>query len=125
MDRGKISLDQLTELVRNGSVDTIISAFPDMQGRLMGKRVTGEFFLEHAKDGTHFCTYLLGTDMEMRTPAGYRLTNWETGYGDWLCVPDWNTLRVIPWLEKTALVIGDARNESTKADVDVAPRAIL
>ena len=79
MDRGKISLDQLTELVRNGSVDTIISAFPDMQGRLMGKRVTGEFFLEHAKDGTHFCTYLLGTDMEMRTPAGYRPSDWR----DW------------------------------------------
>lgn len=67
-----------------------------MQGRLVGKRVTGDFFVDHAQQGTHFCTYLLGTDMEMSTPAGYRLMNWETGYGDYLAAPDGNTQRVIP-----------------------------
>jgi glutamine synthetase len=123
--RGKITLEKLEQLVRNGHIDTIISAFPDMQGRLMGKRVTGEFFLEHAREGAHFCTYLLGTDMEMRTPQGYSITNWDTGYGDWVAVPDWNTLRVIPWHEKTALFIGDVKVEATNEEVPVAPRTML
>ena len=116
---------QLEALIRSGEIDTVITAITDMQGRLMGKRVTGDFFLEHAKDGTHFCTYLLGTDMEMRTPAGYRLMNWETGYGDWLADPDWSTMRVLPWLEKSAIVLCDARDEETHALIPVAPRSIL
>lgn len=103
----------------------MINAITDMQGRLMGKRVTGDFFLEHGKHGTHFCTYLLGTDMEMRTPSGYRLMNWETGYGDWLADPDWATMRRVPWLEKTAIVLADAREESTRQLIAVAPRTIL
>jgi glutamine synthetase len=123
--RGRIDLEQLRELVGSAHLDTIIVAITDQQGRLMGKRVTGDFFLEHAHHGTHFCTYLLGTDMEMRTPDGYRLMNWETGYGDWLAQPDWNTLRVIPWLEKTALVLADAVDEETGELIPVAPRTIL
>ncbi|HEX8242779.1 MAG TPA: glutamine synthetase family protein [Longimicrobium sp.] len=122
---GRITPDELERAIRSGAVDTVIVAITDMQGRLMGKRVTGEFFLEHARHGTHFCTYLLGTDMEMTTPAGYRLTNWETGYGDWLADPDWGTLRVIPWLEKTALVLADAKEEESGEPVRIAPRAIL
>jgi glutamine synthetase len=120
-----ISLERLEAAIRDGEIDTVITAVPDLQGRLMGKRVTGAFFLEHARHGTHFCTYLLGTDMEMRTPAGYTLMSWETGYGDWLADPDWRTLRVIPWLEKTALVLADARDEGTGALIPVAPRAVL
>lgn len=116
---------QLEAQIRDGAIDTVITAVPDQQGRLMGKRVTGTFFLEHARTGTHFCTYLLGTDMEMRTPPGYALMSWETGYGDWLADPDWSTLRVIPWLEKTALVLCDARVEETREMVSVAPRTIL
>src|SRR5688572_30854371 len=107
-----IDLEGLESRIRDGTIDTVITAITDLQGRLMGKRVTGDFFLEHARQGTHFCTYLLGTDMEMRTPSGYRLMNWETGYGDWLADPDWKTLRVIPWLQRTALVLADVRDEA-------------
>jgi glutamine synthetase len=117
--------DDLEKSIRDGRIDTVINAITDLQGRLMGKRVTGDFFLEHARHGTHFCTYLLGTDMEMRTPSGYRLMSWETGYGDWLADPDWATVRVIPWLEKTALVRADARDEETGALIPIAPRAVL
>ena len=124
--RGMITVDRLRELVEQGEVDTVIAAICDMQGRLVGKRVTGRFFVDHCLEhGTHFCTYLLGTDMEMETPEGYALMNWETGYGDYLARPDWATLRVIPWLEKTALVMGDAVDEATGELVPVAPRTIL
>jgi glutamine synthetase len=122
---GHLSFDELKDLIAAGAIDTVVVAITDMQGRLMGKRVTGDFFLEHAHHGTHFCTYLLGTDMEMRTPEGYALTNWETGYGDWLADPDWSTLRRIPWLEATALVLADVRDERTKELVAVAPRTVL
>jgi len=124
-NRPPSGLERLQARVRAGEVDTIISAITDMQGRLMGKRITGDFFLRQSHHGTHFCTYLLGTDMEMRTPEGYRLMSWETGYGDWLADPDWSTVRVIPWLEKTALVLADARDEETGELVPVAPRSVL
>src|SRR5688500_11524583 len=120
-----IDLEGLESRIRDGSIDTVISAITDLQGRLMGKRVTGAFFLDHAREGTHFCTYLLGTDMEMRTPSGYRLMSWETGYGDYLAVPDWSTLRIIPWLEKTALVLADVQEEATGELIPVAPRTVL
>jgi glutamine synthetase len=118
-------VEELESRIRDRSIDTVVSAITDLQGRLLGKRVTGDFFLEHARTGTHLCTYLLGTDMEMRTPAGYRLMSWETGYGDYLAVPDWSTLRIIPWLEKTALVLADVQDESTGGLVPVAPRTVL
>jgi glutamine synthetase len=123
--RGRITLEALRQRIRAGEIDTVVSAITDQQGRMMGKRITGDFFLEHAEHGTHFCTYLLGTDMEMTTPGGYRLMNWETGYGDWLADPDWSTLREIPWLEKTALVLADVRDGSTGEPVPVAPRSVL
>jgi glutamine synthetase len=122
---GMLTRQQLDEQISAGDVDTVIVAITDMQGRLVGKRVTGEFFRDHAHHGTHFCTYLLGTDMEMRTPEGFALTNWESGYGDWLADPDWATLRRIPWLEKTALVLADARDEATGDLLPVAPRSML
>jgi glutamine synthetase len=123
---GKITVDDLAALVAAGDVDTVVTAVCDMQGRLIGKRVTGQFFVDHCVGhGTHLCTYLLGTDMEMNTPDGYALMNWDSGYGDFLNRPDWNTLRVIPWLEKTALVLGDAVDEQTGDLVPVAPRTIL
>jgi glutamine synthetase len=122
---GRMTLDELRAAIHDGRIDTVICAITDMQGRLMGKRITGEFFLEQAWHGTHFCTYLLGTDMEMSTPSGFQLMNWETGYGDYLAAPDWDTLRVIPWLEKTALVLADTRDEESGEEVGIAPRAIL
>src|SRR4051812_2616369 len=121
----RFGLDQLETAIREGKIDTVISAITDLQGRLMGKRITGDFFLEQARHGTHFCTYLLGTDMEMRTPTGYRLMSWETGYGDWQADPDWDTARIIPWLEKTALVLADVRDESTGQLIEIAPRTVL
>jgi glutamine synthetase len=125
LPRGRITRDELATQISSGSIDTVVVAITDMQGRLMGKRVTGDFFLEQAHHGAHFCTYLLGTDMDMTTPSGFRQMNWETGYGDWLADPDWGTLRIIPWLEKTALVLADGRDEATGDLISVAPRTIL
>src|SRR6185369_806210 len=119
-------LAELERLVRDGTVDTIVVALTDMQGRLMGKRVHGQAFLDGViAHGAHFCTYLLGTDMEMNTPEGFRLMNWETGYGDWIASPVWDSLRIIPWLEKTALVLADTINEETHEEIPVSPRTIL
>src|SRR5215208_6249171 len=117
---------ELEAMVRDGRIDTLVVAFTDMQGRLLGKRVQAEAFLKGVIDhGAHFCTYLLGTDMEMNTPAGFRLMNWETGYGDWIASPVWDSLRVLPWLEKTALVLSDTIDEETHEEISVSPRTIL
>ena len=111
-------LEELEAMVRDGQIDTLIVAITDMQGRLMGKRVQGQAFLDGVIDhGAHFCTYLLGTDMEMNTPDGFALMNWETGYGDWIAEPVWDTLRVLPWLEKTALVLSDTIDEETHQEI--------
>ncbi len=119
-------LEELEAMVRDGRIDTLVVAITDMQGRLMGKRVQAQAFLDGVIDhGAHFCTYLLGTDMEMNTPEGFALMNWETGYGDWIADPVWDTLRVLPWLEKTALVLGDATDEETHEEIPIAPRTIL
>ena len=116
---------QLTELCRRGAVDTVVMVFPDMLGRLLGKRVTGRFFAdEAAAHGTHACAYLLTVDMEMEPVQGFELTSWEKGYGDFHLVPDFSTARLIPWLEKTALVLCDLAAEDG-GPVDVSPRQIL
>jgi glutamine synthetase len=121
-----LTVERLGELVERDEIDTVIVAVCDMQGRLVGKRVTGSHFIEHCLDhGTHFCTYLLGTDMELNTPEGYALMDWDSGYGDYQARPDWRTLRVIPWLEKTAIVLADAVDEATGEEVPVSPRTIL
>ncbi|GAX89047.1 glutamine synthetase family protein [Effusibacillus lacus] len=125
-DFGLSGRERLEQAIRSGEIDTIIIAIADMQGRLMGKRLTGDYLLRSGLDkGTHFCVYLLGTDMEMATPDGYALMNWGTGYGDWLAKPDWSTLRFIPWLERTALVLADAVDERTGDLIPIAPRSIL
>ena len=119
-------LEELRAKVRDGEVDTTVVALTDMQGRLMGKRVQGQAFLDGVIDhGAHFCTYLLGTDMEMNTPDGYKLMNWETGYGDWVMAPVWSSLRYLPWLEKTAFVLSDTVDGETHAEIPISPRSIL
>jgi glutamine synthetase len=119
-------LEELEAMIRDGRVDTLIVAFTDMQGRLMGKRVQAQAFLSGVIDhGAHFCTYLLGTDMEMNTPDGFALMNWETGYGDWIASPVWDSMRVLPWLEKTAIVLSDTIDDETHAEIPVSPRTIL
>ena len=117
---------ELEAMVRDGRIDTIVVAITDMQGRLMGKRVQGQAFLDGViSHGAHFCTYLLGTDMEMNTPEGFKLMNWETGYGDWIAEPVWDQLRYLPWLPGTALVLADAVDEETGQEIPVSPRTIL
>jgi len=119
-------LDELRSRMAAGEVDTLMVAFTDMQGRLMGKRVTAPAFLDGVIDhGAHVCTYLLGTDMEMSTPDGFQLMNWETGYGDYVISPDWETLRVLPWQDRTALVLGDVVDEDSGTEIGVSPRTIL
>ena len=125
-EQGKLSVQELVKLVEEGAIDTIVTGVTDMQGRLIGKRVTGQHFVDQCLDhGTHLCTYLLATDMEMNTPPGYAGHDWDSGYGDYLNRPDWSTLRVVPWLEKTAMVLGDLVDERTDELVSVAPRSIL
>jgi glutamine synthetase len=122
---GRLTLDDLRSLVASGEIDTVIAAMVDMQGRLMGKRVTGRFFVDHvAEHGAHACSYLLGVDVEMEPLPGYRLTSWESGYGDLHMRPDFETLRRIPWLERTALVLCDLAHENGDA-VQESPREIL
>jgi glutamine synthetase len=119
-------LEELEVMVRDGRIDTLVVALTDMQGRLVGKRVQAQAFLNGVIDhGAHFCTYLLGTDMEMNTPEGFALMNWETGYGDWIAEPVWGTLRVLPWLDKTALVLSDTIDEETHREIPISPRTIL
>jgi glutamine synthetase len=118
-------LEELRQMIRDGSVDTVIVALTDMQGRLMGKRVQAEAFLNGVADhGIHFCTYLLGTDMEMNTPDGFKLMNWETGYGDWIGRQDWSTTRVLPWLEGSAIVLCDAVDDAG-VEIPISPRTML
>ena len=97
--------------------------FTDLQGRFMGKRVLPDFFLEEVlgDEGLHACLYLLAIDMEMEPLPGYEYASWETGYGDFRMVPDLATLRLCPWLEKTAMVICDIADEETSEPVEVAP----
>lgn len=121
-----LSLDVLQEKVRDESIETVVVGFTDHYGRLMGKRFDAQMFVDHTvAHGTHGCDYLLTTDMEMEPVAGYRYANWELGYGDFHLVPDLSTLRIASWLEKTALVICDVRDEKTGGDVALAPRSIL
>lgn len=124
--KGMLTLEELQSQVESGEVETVVVVFSDLYGRLMGKRVTGEFFLEQvAESGMHACNYLLTVDMPMEPVPGYRYANWEQGYGDFHCVPDLNTLRLATWLEKSALVICDVYDAKTHSQVSVAPRSVL
>ncbi|MCM2471952.1 glutamine synthetase [Rhizobium sp. CG5] len=119
------TFDDLKRDVAEGRIDTVLAAQVDMQGRLMGKRFQAEFFVESAYKETHSCNYLLATDMEMETVSGYAATSWEKGYGDYTMKPDLSTLRRVPWLEGTALVLCDMQDHATHEDVPHSPRAIL
>ena len=124
--RGKITLDALAGLVAEGAVETVVVAFPDLYGRLMGKRFDAEFFLESAaRAGTHACDYLLTVDMEMTPVPGYEFANWELGYGDVHLVPDMQTLRLAAWLERTAFVIADVLGVEDHQPAPPAPRNLL
>jgi len=120
-----LSLGALEELVASGEVDTVIVAFADMQGRLVGKRVSARFFVDEVvAAGAECCSYLLAVDVDMNTVSGYAMSGWDTGYGDMVMRPDPSTLRRIPWLPNTALVIADL-SWADGSCVPVAPRAVL
>ncbi len=122
---GRLDRRSLEALVRKGEIDTVLTVFPDGYARLMGKRLTARHFLEHAlEDGVHACIYLFTVDMEMEPLPGFTLTSWERGYGDMKMVPDLATLRLIPWLPKTALVFCDVYTEEGEP-VEEAPRWVL
>ncbi len=120
-----LTLDQLKTMVGDGSIDTVLVAFADNQGRLVGKRVVGRYFLDVVAEGSiEACNYLLAVDVEMNPLPGYAF-NWEEGYGDFSGVPDLSTLRLVPWLEKTALVLCDLVEEGGRGPIEVSPRRIL
>ena len=121
-----LSFEDLRADVESGAIDTVVVAFTDMQGRLMGKRVHGEFFVEEtdAGHGVEGCNYLLALEMEMDPVPGYAIASWEQGYGDFDVRPDLATLRRIPWLEATALVLGDIQWHDG-SPVQPSPRQVL
>ena len=123
----RLSLDGLSAMVEAGEVDTVLCAMPDLWGRLVGKRVPGRNFLERilGSEGLHASLYLFVVDLEMNPLPGFDLTNWETGFHDCRMAPDVSTLRLIPWLERTALVLCDAVHEKTGQPIEVSPRQIL
>ncbi|HEY2802875.1 MAG TPA: glutamine synthetase family protein [Actinomycetota bacterium] len=125
--QGKVDAKELKHLTDSGEIDTVLCMFTDLQGRFMGKRVLPDFFLEEilGEEGLHACLYLLAIDMEMEPLPGYDYASWDTGYGDFRMVPDMATMRVCPWLEKTAMVICDIADEETGEPVEVSPRRIL
>jgi glutamine synthetase len=122
---GPLSLETLKSEAEAGTIDTVLVCLVDMQGRLMGKRFHVSNFLESAWQETHCCNYLLATDIEMGTPAGYASTSWEAGYGDYIMRPDLLTLRRIPWLDGTALVMCDILDHHSHEPVPHAPREVL
>lgn len=122
-----LSVERLRDLIAADEIDTVLVVFPDMQGRFMGKRVVASFFVEElGRNGgaIEACDYLLAVDVDMTVLDGFRFTSWETGYGDLVCRPDLSTLRLVPWLERTALVIGDLVDHHGDP-IAVSPRAIL
>ena len=120
-----LSVEELHALVASGEIDTVVLAFPDMQGRLQGKRFAARFFLDEVLDhGTEGCNYLLAVDTEMNTVDGYAMSSWDRGYGDFAMHPDLATLRRVPWNAGTAMLVADlAWNDGSP--VVAAPRQIL
>src|SRR5882672_9423860 len=123
--RGFLTMEQLRVAIAEGEVDTVVLAFTDMQGRLAGKRLSAEFFLEEvAEHYSEGCNYLLAVDVDMNTVDGYAMSSWERGYGDMVMAPDLDTLRLIPWLEGTALVLCDVQ-WLDGTSVVASPRQVL
>jgi glutamine synthetase len=121
---GNLSLEDLKRAVRAGTVDTVVVAMVDMQGRLVGKRFHAQHFVESAYHETHACDYLLANDIDMEPVPGYAVASWDKGYGDFVLKPDLATLRRLPWLDGTALVIADVLDHA-HGELAHSPRAIL
>jgi glutamine synthetase len=122
---GNMSFAELKAAVAAGSIDTVLVCLIDMQGRLQGKRFHAAHFVERGHEETHCCNYLLATDLEMYTVPGYRAASWAKGYGDYTLRPDLATLRRLPWLPGTAMVLCDVLDHHGKDEVAHSPRALL
>lgn len=122
---GTLSFADLKYSVAEGTIDTVLVCLVDMQGRLMGKRFHAANFVQISYNETHCCDYLLATDLEMATPDGYAATSWQSGYGDYVMKPDLETIRLVPWLEGTAMVLCDVIDHHTHEPVPHSPRAVL
>ncbi len=122
---GTLTFDQLKKAVAAGDIDTVLACAVDMQGRLIGKRFLAKYFVESAYDETHGCNYLLANDIDMEPVPGYKAASWSKGYGDFVMKPDLATIRNVPWLEKTALLLCDILDHHTHDDLAHSPRAIL
>jgi len=123
--RSIVTLEDLKKGVAEGAIDTVLACFPDMQGRLIGKRFQAEYFLDAAHEETHGCDYLLANDIDMEPVPGYEVANWEKGYGDFVMKPDLTTLRRASWLEGTVLVLCDLVDHHGHKPIAHSPRAIL
>jgi glutamine synthetase len=124
MAAGMLTFEELKREIAGDTIDTVIAAMVDLQGRLVGKRFQAEYFADRAHEETHGCNYLLGVDIEMEPVPGYKAASWELGYGDFTLKPDMATLRRVPWLPGTALVICDVVDHHHQ-DVPHSPRAML
>jgi glutamine synthetase len=123
--RGFLTLDALRAQVEAGTIDTVLVAITDMQGRLQGKRCSAEYFLEEVVGhATEACNYLLAVDVDMNTVDGYAISSWESGYGDFVLRPDFTTLRRVPWQEGTAMVLADVERVQG-GPVAPSPRQVL
>ncbi len=128
---GNLKLAELEQQVSSGRIDTVIVALADLQGRLVGKRFSGAHFVETFADPeggsgeTHACNYLLAADIDMEPVPGYQAASWDRGYGDFALRPDLASLRPVPWLEGTALVLCDVADQGSQGEVPHSPRALL
>ena len=110
-----MNLQSLTTKIAKREIDTVLVVFPDVFGRLVGKRMTAHHFLDYvAKTGTHGCNYLLTLNMEMDPLDGFKLANWEKGFGDFELRPDLGTLRVLPWQPGAAMILCDLHHHGGK-----------
>ena len=119
-----MTCDEIRQRITTDGVDTVIVCIPDMQGRLVGKRETAEFFLSALESGTHVCDYLFTVDVDGTPIPGFASASWEKGYGDYTVTPDFLTWKKVPWLPTSSIVIGDCFDHEGRL-VSIAPRAVL
>jgi hypothetical protein len=124
--RGMLEIEDLKQKIEIDQIDTVVVAFTDHYGRVLGKRFDARHFIDEGLEhGTHGCDYLLTVDMETEPVPGYEYANWELGYGDFHMVPDLTTLRLATRLDRSAFVLCDLRDPHSEELVSVAPRTIL
>ena len=126
LKRAVVTRDELTTKIADGEIESVIMGFVDRYGRLTGKRTAGQFFVDHVADhGTENCDYLLTCNIENDPSKGFEFSSFDSGYGDMVARADWSTIRILPWVPKTALVMCDLYVAGTDDLVEVAPRTIL